>query len=321
MEYKQRYKEVFSQIHPMKNFDQEELYMKKSYNNITKKGVGIAVVAALLVSFCLTVYAANLFGLRDLLLPQSYEAPQIVEPEKEQPVTPVEPEKEQPSQPVDMISLVGFSNTPEAKAAAEWQAFLNTYDIDAALENIGNNVFAPDTSYIHYRVYNQEMADKLDEIIAKYGLKLHTSMLTLTPGEQLPELIGSENRAFSGYMYEDGTFKFDGILELAGCGNLEYQFQRCVRGSFTDIALNINDIGGYAEWSYTTNDGTPALLALSPYKSLIIVDLPDCFVTINVLAGTETPLENAHSFDAADLEHFADSFDFSVLTSAKSVNH
>ena len=310
MEYKQRYKEVFSQIHPMKYFELEELYVKKSYKNITKKGVGIAVAAAILVSFCLTAYAANLFGLRDLLLPQSYEAPQIVEPEKEQ-----------PSQPVDMISLVGFSNTPEAKAAAEWQAFLNTYDIDAASENIGNNVFAPDTSYIHYRVYNQEMADKLDEIIAKYGLKLHTSMLTLTPGEQLPELIGSGNRAFSGYMYEDGTFKFDGILELAGCGNLEYQFQRCVRGSFTDIALNIHNIGDYAEWSYTTKDGTPSLLALSPYKSLIIVDLPDSFVTVNVLAGTETPSENAHSFDAVDLEHFADSFDFSVLTSAKSVNH
>jgi len=321
MEYKERYKEVFSQIHPMKNFEPEELYVKKSYKNITKKVVGIAVAVALLASFCLTAYAANLFGLRDLLLPQNYEAAQIVEPEKEQPVTPVESEKEQPSQPVDMISLVGFSNTPEAKAAAEWQAFLNTYDIDAALENIGNNVFAPDTSYIHYRVYNQEMADKLDEIIAKYGLKLHTSMLTLTPDEQLTELIGAENRAFSGYMYEDGTFKFDGILELAGCGNLEYQFQRCVRGSFTDIALNIHNIGDYAEWSYTTKDGTPALLALSPYKSLIIVDLPDCFVTINVLAGTETPLENAHSFDAADLEHFADSFDFSVLTSAKSVNH
>ncbi len=321
MEYKERYKEVFSQIHPMKNFDQEELYMKKSYKNITKKWVGIAVVAALLVSFCLTAYAANLFGLRDLLLPQSYEAAQIVEPEKEQPVTPVESEKEQPSQPVDMISLVGFSNTPEAKAAAEWQAFLNTYDVDAALENIGNNVFAPETSYIHYRVYNQEMADKLDQLVTKYGLKLHTSMLTLTPDEQHTELIGSENRAFSGYMYEDGTFKFDGILELAGCGNLEYQFQCCVRGSFTDIALNINDIGDYAEWSYTTKDGTPALLALSPYKSLIIVDLPDSFVTVNVLAGAETPFEKAHSFDADDLEHFADSFDFSVLTSTKSVNH
>ena len=310
MEYKQRYKEVFSQIHPMKNFELEELHVKKSYKNITKKGIGIAVAAALIASFCLTAYAANLFGLRDLLLPQSYKESQIVEPEKEQ-----------PGMSVDMISLVGFSNTPEAKAAAEWRAFLNTYDIDAALENIGNNVFAPDTSYIHYRVYNQEMADKLDEIIAKYGLKLHTSMLTLTPDEQLTELIGAENRAFSGYMYEDGTFKFDGILALPDCGNVEYQFQRCVRGSFTDIALNIHNIGDYAEWSYTTKDGTPALLALSPYKSLIIVDLPDCFVTINVLAGTETPSEKANSFGAADLEHFADSFDFSVLTPAKVVNY
>lgn len=313
MEYKQRYKEVFSQIHPMKNFKPEELYVKKSYKNITKKGVGIAVAAALLGSFCLTAYAANLFGLMDLLLPQNYEATQSVEPEKEQ-----------PSQPVDMISLVGFNNTPEAKAVTEWRAFLNTYDIDGALENIGNNVFASDTSYIYYRVYNQEMADKLDEIAAKYKLNLHTSML-LTPTEQLVELVGStflgENRAFGTYMYEDGTFKFDGTLELSGYGYLEYQFLRCVRGSFTDIALNINDIDDYTVWNYTTKKGTPALLALAPYKSLIIVDLPDCFVTINVLAGSETPSGKADSFGTAELECFADSFGFSVLTPAKSVNH
>lgn len=315
MEYKQRYQEVFSQIRSAKDVNPEELRTQKTYGNISKRMVGIMAAVALLASLSLTAYAVNLFGLRDLLLPQQQEVQ-----------TPVDAEhtgNNQQAYLADMISLAGYSNTPESLAVAEWQNFLNSYDQNGALlDKVGNNPTGFETDYGLYLVYTQEMADKLDEITAKYGLKLHTLMLDdLYTDEALCDLVGGdflgENRIASAYMYEDGTFKFDGEVDLESYGHLDYQFLRCVRGSFTDIILNISDINIYTEWSYTTESGVPVTLALAPHKALIIADLPDSFVTINVLAGTETLSDNVFSdgpFDAKDLERFADSFDFSVLT-------
>lgn len=319
MEYKQRYKKVFSQIHPMNEFDPEELYRRKPYKSITKKAISLAAAIALLTSLCLTAYGMNLFGLRDLLLPQDHEAAAPA----------VSGEPQQQAQSMDMISLAGYNNTPEARATAEWQAFLNTYDQDGViLSQIGNAPTGFEEHYLFYQVYTQEMADKLEDIIARYDLKLHTAMIDdLYTGEALCDQVGGnflgENRSYSAYMYEDGTLKFDGEINLDDYGHLDYQFMRCVRGSFTDIVLNIVDIHEYTEWSYVTGCGVPVTLALSPRKALIIADLPDSFITINVLAGTETPYGGTFSygpFDAQDLERFADSFDFSLLTPALPAN-
>lgn len=320
MEYKERYKEVFSQVQPMRDLDLEELYMKKPNRNITKKIVCVAAVIAVLTSMCLTAYAVNLFGLRDLLLPQKQEVQLPLNPD-DTTQGEISPDRVQDSYVADVISLAGFTNTPEAKATAEWQAFLSSYDPGP----LDNSIFGAGTDYVYYQVYDQTMADKLDEIIAKYGLKLHNNMVDdLYSDEALCDQVGGdflgENRAYSTYMYEDGTFKFDGELELDGYGLLDYQFQRCVRGSFTDILLNIGDIDDYTEWAHTTQDGTPVTLALSGYKAVIIANLPDSFVTINVLAGIEAPSSDIFSsgpFAAEDLERFADSFDFSILTPAR----
>ena len=118
-----------------------------------------------------------------------------------------------------------------------------------------------------------------------------------------------ENQAYSAYMYEDGTFKFDGMTDLAGYGLLEYQFMRCVRGSFTHVRLNVGDVAAYRESVYTTADGTAVTFALGPAKGLVIADLTDSFVTVNVLAGTE----NA-GLTHGDMEQFADGFNFSKLS-------
>jgi len=320
MEYKKRYREVFSQVRPMKEFDPEELCAKRSYRGVAKKAAGIAAALVLLAGLGLTAYAANLFGLRDMLLPQ-----QEVNP----PIAVGNTENEQQSEQVDMISLTGYGNTPESKAVAEWQAFLSAYDQDGTiLESLGSDPTGFEEEYGLYLVYTQEMADKLDEITAKYALKRHTAMLDdLYTDEALCDQVGGdfmgENRACSTYMYEDGTFKFDGEIDLEGYGTLNYQFLRCVRGSFTDIILNITNVNDYTEWGYITKSGVPVTLALSPHKALIIADLPDSFVTVNVLAGTQTPTDDVFSsgpFLTENLERLADSFDFGVLTPARPAN-
>ncbi|MBE6996179.1 MAG: hypothetical protein E7429_05595 [Ruminococcaceae bacterium] len=321
MAFKERYQEIFSQIRPAAAWeDPEALYPGKPHTGITKKLVCAAAAAAVLTGACLTAYAVNLFGLRELLLPQQQEA--------QVPVAPENIGGEKQTYQADMISLTGYGDTPESRALAEWQAFLNTYDQDGAIiSRIGNAPTGFEEDYGPYLVYTQEMADKLDEITVKYDLTLHTTMLILGSGEDLTEQVGGdflgENRAYSAYMYEDGTLKFDGEIDLEAYGHLDYQFQRCVRGSFSDMILNIINVNDYTEWSYVTESGVPVTLALAPHKALVIADLPDSFVTINVLAGTETPTDDIFShgpLSAQDLERFADSFNLSVLTPALPVS-
>lgn len=286
--------------------------MNKPSKTISKRILCVAAATVLLGAFCLTAYATDFFGLRDLLLPQH---------EIKLPADTDSPNgQEQQVESVDVILLVGYSDTPEAKAAAEWQAFLAGYDDGGALEQIGNSPTGFEEMYGLYLVYTQEMADKLDEITAKYRLNLHSSMLIVSKDELLGQAGGDfcgENSFGVAYLYEDGTFGFDGAIELEDYGLLDYQFLRAVRGSFTDTLLNIGDANDYTEWRYTTRSGVPVTLALAGYKALVIVDLPDSFVTINVLAGTETPESDIFSngsLTAETLERFADSFDFSVLT-------
>lgn len=324
MKYKERYKDVFSQIEPAEKFDPEEFCMKRTRKNITKKLVCAAAVAAVLTSLCLAAYATDFFGLRELLLPQQHEIILPKEPEDTGDGSPAE--QEQQTQLVDVISLVGYSDTAEAKATAEWQAFLASYDDGGVLEQIGNAPTGFEEEYGLYLVYTQEMADQLDEITARYGLKLHTTTLVVSPDELCGQVGGDfygENRFGAAYLYEDGTFGFDGEIELDGYGLLDYQFLRAVRGSFTDTLLNIGDINAYTEWSYITQDGTTVTLALSSHKALVIADLPDSFVTINVLAGTDTPLSDVFSngpLTAEALERLADSFAFSLLTPASPID-
>ena len=320
MKYKERYKEVFSQIHPKKEFDWEEMCVKKRGRNISKQIVCVAAVVAVLTSLCVAAYATNFFGLRDLLLPQQHE---ITLPKGPANTTQADTEQDQQTQLVDVISLVGYTDTAEAKATAEWQDFLAGYDDGGALDRIGNNPTGFEDDYGLYLVYTQEMADQLDEITDKYGLKLHSSMLVALADELCGQVGGDfygENCFGVAYLYEDGTFGFDGEIELDGYGPLDYQFLRAVRGSFTDTLLNIGDVNAYTEWSYITHDGTQVTLALASHKALVIVDLPDSFVTINVLAGTDTPTSDVFSdgpLTAKDLERFADSFTFSLLTPAR----
>ena len=78
---------------------------------------------------------------------------------------------------VDAITLSGYTDTPEGRATAEWNVFLDGYDTMAAAQDADRNPGQLDSKYALYQVYNREMADKLDEIVEKYGLILHTEII------------------------------------------------------------------------------------------------------------------------------------------------
>lgn len=283
----------------------------KSFKRLAALAVAVGLTAALSG----LAMAANFLGLRDILLPEKGSVNVL---DGDGAVIPGETVAR------DFISLSGYQDTPESRALAEWQAFLETYDQDGAIiRRIGNSPTGFEQDYGLYLVYTQEMADRLDEIVSKYRLKLHRSMETVLP-TVWPLAVGrdflrEDNTAWSGYIYENGTFRYDGEAALDGYGIIEYQFSRNVRGSFDDVVLNIGDLSDFREWGYQTADGTAVTLGLGKWsRSLIMADLEDCFVLVNVLAGEEADdTFSSGSIGRAELEALADSFDFSGLSPVK----
>lgn len=312
MTNKEYYRQTFSQVHSSTDIRWEDMERMKRKKRASKQLVTLAAVICLLAVVSTVAVAADWFGLRELLLPRQ-QVPMPIDPET----------GEREEKTVDMIGLSGYLDTAESRALAEWQEFLNDYDVEAAANASDQNPGQVDEKYTLYQVYNQEMADKLDEIVEKYGLTLHSVMAVLMP-EEWSDAVGvfalEGNTAYSGYIYEDGTFAYDGEADLSGYGVVDYQFRRNVKGGFNEVILNIDDVSQYQEWVYEAACGIPVTLALGPAKGLLIADLEDSFVTVNVLAGTETDPDDIFSsgpFSAKDLEALADSFDFTVLKPVK----
>lgn len=223
------------------------------------------------------------------------------------------------------INLSGFTDSNEYKAAAEWITFAESYDPDGTMlaqaDPEGPDDIVLDEKYAPYPVYNQEMADKLDAIAAKYGLTLHGSPVPEKFEALVANLIINDYTEFSdkahntmlaGHMYDEGSFGYDGIFDASfGRLSVYYQFLCSVKGVFDPIFLNIGDIEDYQEQVIVTKSGVELVAAISGYKSVLIGEFDSCFVTINVMGGADEGI----TFD--DLEDLANTFDFSVIEGGK----
>lgn len=262
-------------------------------------GRKLAVVAACLcivLGISVVAYAANWFGLRDLLLPI---------------ITGTSINTEEDAK----ISLAGYQGSPEWQALAEWQAFISEYDPNGTIyEATDGRLDASLARYSCYLVYSREMADKMDEITTKYGLKLHTTSFDLQEQPELLELLGhfmGDNDGYYIYMYEDGTFQMDGTVDFADIGAWDYTLLRTVRGTFHDSMLDIGDVSQYQETLYKTASTVPVTLALGENSALILANLEDCFVTVHIPHGTTNGITQAH------LEILADSINFAALSTVE----
>lgn len=305
MDDRQLYKDTFAQVRSSVIINEEILTMKPKRNTLRTVTI-LAAVLCLLLACGVTAVATNLFGLRDLII-----APEAV----------VGPEGDQRT--VELISMQGYTDSPEAQAVAEWQEFYNSY---VPTLNLDNTVFAPGTAYNNYGVYDQTMADKLDEITEKYNLRFYTTQTDLFDRENLNETMGGEFLSeactfFWGYCFDEGTLQFEGDCAVdsgaVDSGTLHFQFRRSQKGTFSDVALNIGHAADYEQWQYTTQSGVTVMLALGKQQSLIFADLPECFVCVNGLAGTDGGLlYDDLRISKADLELLADCFDWTLCSGA-----
>lgn len=293
----ERYRRAFSHAQAKKELTWEDFsVMKTKKRPLPHRMTALIASLALLCALGTGAVAANFLGLKDLLLPQRQEVTTHGK-----------------TWEVDSISLSGYMDSPESRALAQWEAFLAEYDKDRAiLYAIGNYLDPAFEKYNCYLVYTQDMADKLEEIAAKYDLKLHTDMVDLYAHPEalgpLAEFSAPENNTYWTYMYEDGSCALDGDAYVPDWGLVGVQFMRSVKGVFNDVTLNVGDASEYQQWTYRTASGIDVALALGPGKSLIYADLPDCFAVFNVLAGSEDEMTPQR------LEAVCECYDFSKLS-------
>ena len=222
------------------------------------------------------------------------------------------------------ISLQGFENSPNYKAAKEWIAFCDTYDADERiLHSLSGDEGLMPREYDNYLCYTEEMCHKVDELCQKYGLELMGPMTVeyrqrdLLNALQIPEILRTEQLrevvAYSGYYFPGGTFDLGGTFALAERQDVypdvvSYRLRCSMKQAFDSVYRSTSSVEDYQEWHYTCADGTPLLLALGPYDAMIFVDREDAFLTVTL----SPELEESPELDRPALEAIAEVFDFSI---------
>lgn len=243
-----------------------------------------------------------------------------------------------------VISLQGVAGSPEARAVAELTEYC-----DAHPRSYKTNDLTEEESlklweeYGGYAVYNREGYQKVDELCEKYGLR-KLGRLEYPEGERAfceaagigrltREHGGWQSRYLSGYIYEEGTFDMQGVVDTAELPySIMYDFRRASKGTLGYVVGQIEDVNMFTEWDYTSSDGVKLHLAnavgstSSERASFILLDSSTAFYVMSFShSGYADYLgdgiidgigDASVEFDISneELEKLADSFDWAALT-------
>lgn len=231
-----------------------------------------------------------------------------------------------------VLTLAGLQGTPAYQAAQEWFDFQQSYDPDHAIYySVKGNVPEFPEEYYYFNLYTQEMKDKLDEIVAKYGLKLPGKPIRFQTTKRTLQALGMENILAPGSesemtitdagYYENGNLNIGFDITLpdgeSTWGNLYYRRKDCFIAD--TFAISGDD---WKEWSYTTASGHDVLILRSPsvWVAWIFCDMGDSTAAVRFEAIHEvysdlpdgTDIVESTEMTDRQLELLADSIDFSI---------
>ena len=240
----------------------------------------------------------------------------------------------------EVLTLAGIQGSRNYRAAQEWFAFKQEYDPDhSIIIELQSTKSVPEfpAEYAAYNIYTQEMKDKLDEIVEKYGLKLIGRSVPFRTEELVCKALGLEDIIVPGS---------NAVMELdyAGyqeCGNLNMDFRVAIpadaeheeqktschiyymhKDAFTEDVISLGDMETWKEWNYTTASGEEILIFRSPedWRGFIFCDMPNYTVTLRYTFIHEMYGNDANGNMYVDreimtdrqIERLADTIDFSI---------
>jgi len=238
-----------------------------------------------------------------------------------------------------VLTLSGLEGSPSHMAAQEWFDFLESCGgedsiREKTLEAGSFPEFAP--QYDAYLLYTQQMADKLDELCEKYGLKLAGEQLDLRSTQELMRCVGIDHvmmpqTYFTGLVtngtgYSGGNFDLSIHLNmLPGEGawphNIFVHFIYSRKDCLSTDFWYLDTEKEWKQWSYATASGQSVLILRAPGESdaYLIRDCGDAIMAA-VFEPGYNPLTDDPDFEPEwmtdrQVEQVADAIDFSIRPS------
>lgn len=280
--------------------------------------VAAAIAAALLLVGCGIVYALRL---QDMSIGKATYTQRF--DDKGKAIDPVE-------KSMDIITPYGRSGDAIQQALKEWYEFQESYDPDGALLTNEPDIPGIPNQYEYtYSCYTQEMVDKVNEIAAKYDLKLldewipfqryQSDIFLEETGIQsllLPD-SGAQITGMVGMLYPPYNFSMEFNLVTENAGTLMTSYGYARKDYFPRAFPGGMDINAYEQWDHTTPGGTKLLLALnSKGQGEIIAEQENAMIMISIDGNRATSHTNypdaSEVMTKAELESIADQFDYSI---------
>lgn len=277
---------------------------RRVHRNVWRTLLIAAVIVSLFTAMCATAYAINLFGLRDLLMPEV---------------------KIYHTGDSPVLSMQGLQGSREYMAWREFQTFYDDYLIN---DYYGDPVPQPDmdewmqTHINIYFCYTDTLKDKLLALCEKYDLKLrdarydHSGLDNLSAYIGVDDIITAEGyRAdTAGFLaYSDGSFLLQSsIITDLPCSMIDSALVRNVKGYFSQGFLSLPTADTLAERNYTTADGSSVLIVSGGTEAALIYDGDFAFVTMSLRGEEPLPDDVVNAV--------TDAINFKGLGAASSVN-
>lgn len=158
------------------------------------------------------------------------------------------------------------------------------------------------------------MVDKLDEICAKYGLKVigkawheQVDCNKFLPLLGIDSLLKAGTDATlsipAGRYFPGGSFTIYGTLNLGDAAEM-FTYQCVKKDVFYDV-FGYTNPDTVTERNYTTSDGVPLLFLESEQSGMILADREDCFLSLSIMLDGNV-----------SLEEIAECFDFTIQPQA-----
>jgi len=280
--------------------------------------IAAAIALMVLLVGCAVVYALRL---QDMSIGQETYT-QIFDEEGKYLDEPVEKTR-------DILTIYGHSGDPIQQALTEWFEFLNTYDPDGILmDNAPAHEEIPNQYEYTYSCYTQAMVDKVDEIAAKYDLRLLDEWV---PFQQYQSDIFFEETGIDSFLHMDTDAE---LSNVAGMWYPPYNFDMDFKLSNDFLNTNIwgtivyahkdyfprafpggMDLSMFEQWDHTAPDGTSLLLALSNKgNAYVIAETENAMLILSFdgnFSGSSYPQAD-EIITKEQLEAIADLFDYSI---------
>jgi len=223
-----------------------------------------------------------------------------------------------------VTSLQGITGSKNQQAAQEWYEFTKSYDPN--LEKIEENYLAPE-EYQAYRVYNEEMLQKVKALCEKYDLLPAGRQVLIQhyQSDVFLDLIGAESLLkpgkaetadyYGGTLYACGNFDISVEMELSG---EQHQWKRPVwfsiryydKAYFDAVTVHLDSDA--KQWNYTLSDGTDVLIVKVDNCAWVFCDREDAFLSARIETLFYGAASEPETMSDRDIELVTECIDFTL---------